>query len=114
MKGDFTMNLYEAVSNNIKGKNELVDKVKQIREEYEKYIDKRNDLYLQIIDICPILNNEANDDLEFISYLHESIALEGLNPADALNTYLISKGYKDKINDFDTLVKLLNKYLSIL
>ena len=47
------MNLYEAVSKNIKANNDLVENLEQMKKEYEVYITKQKELYLQIIDVCP-------------------------------------------------------------
>ncbi len=107
------MNLYEAVSKNIKANNDLVENLEQMKKEYEVYITKQKELYLQIIDVCPEFKEEDNNDLDFLGYLFKNIYLYSVEPITPLNVFLISKGYKDKTDDFDKLVELLISYLTI-
>lgn len=111
MRGDRIMNLYEAVSKKTNVSKYTLEDIKNTRIEYDSYIEKRSKYYLQIIDICPPLGNEENDDLDFLSFAYEKFFLSNITPTDVIEAYLTSKGYQDLVDDFYELVNLVDKYL---
>lgn len=113
MKGVNSMNLYEAVSKKTDVSKYNLENIKTTREEYDSYVEKRSKYYLQIIDICPTLGFDDNDDLDFLSFAYEQFFLSNITPMDAVEIYLTSKGYPDLVDDFNELLILVDKYLMV-
>ncbi len=101
------MNLYESISKSINEKKDTMEVITKAKEEYTTYVNERDDLYIKIVGLCPTITEDDDDVLDFLRYLRGYLMLENIHPRDAIETYLISKDYKDKTEDFDKLVDLI-------
>lgn len=107
------MNLYESISNQLSNntdKKEILEVMNSLTTTFEENKNKREELYVRIIGLCPKVFNEEID-LFLLRYLYLSADVENIKPSEMIETYLISKGCKDETNDFSKLVELIIEYI---
>ncbi len=103
------MNLYESISSKINEKKDLITIIKDCEEEYQTQKKYAEDIYSQIVELCPMINEDNNSDvLDFLEYLCTYVMMDNIDPTEAIETVLIEKGYKENTKDFDKLMELVH------
>lgn len=105
------MNLYESISKSISEKKDKMEFIAKVEEEYKSYVSIRDDLYIKIVGLCPSINQNV-DVLDFLEYLYNSVSDDNIFPIEIIETYLISKDYKSKTEDFDNLVSAIMDFIT--
>lgn len=105
------MNLYESISKSINKKVDTMEVITRAKEEYKNRANDRNDLYIKIVGLCPAITEDNDDLLDFLEFLYDYVTMENMFARDVIGTYLISKEYKDKAEDFDKLVSLIMDFI---
>ncbi len=110
------MTLYESISSRTAETKDLMTLITKCETDYMKYKSNTEDIYSQIIELCPTINDKANYDLlDYFKYLYEyvSVSVENTDPVEVIDKVLISKGFKEKTKDFEKLKELIVSLITL-
>lgn len=107
------MSLYESISNSMNSEKEMMKLIASAKTEYSSRISSKQDSYVRILELCPSINDEEDGDvLDFLEYLGNYAFMKNIERKNVIETYLISKGYKDMVIDFNEFVNLIIEFVS--
>jgi len=103
------MTLYENISSRTAETKDLGAFIASCETDYLKYKADTEEIYLQIIELCPSINEDTNCDLlDYLNYLYINASMANVDPVEVIDIVLISKGFKDKTKNFKKLRELIN------
>jgi len=108
------MTLYESISSRTAETKDLMALIRICETDYMKYKSNTEEIYSQIIELCPSINEDVNHDLlDYLDYLYTYVSVADVDPVEVIEKVLISKGFKDKTKDFEKLKELIIALITV-